>query len=81
MRDSAAVRCRRPAPTWAPVSTRWAWPWTSRDHYEVEVTGTDVVVHVSGQDAAALPRDRTHLVARALLATATELGAPLEGSC
>lgn len=79
MRDSAAVSVPATSANLGPGFDALGLALDLRDHYEVEVTGTDVVVHVSGQDAAALPRDRTHLVARALLATATELGAPLEG--
>lgn len=50
-----------------------------RDEYAVEVTGHDIVVEVCGQDADSLPRDRTHLVARALSATLAEYGAELPG--
>ncbi|MFN8126831.1 MAG: homoserine kinase [Candidatus Nanopelagicales bacterium] len=50
-----------------------------RDEYAVEFTGSDVVVQSTGADAASLPTDESHLVARALRAGLAEFGGPEGG--
>lgn len=52
---------------------------TMRDELEAEVTGSGLVVEVTGSGADAVPRDESHLVVRAMRAAFDEMGAQPPG--